>query len=88
MVSVSLLSLMLRTSDTNCRTVYALFGRHRALLGVLGTLFIAEVASLCYILAVVTPKLEYNDECYVTASPAIFQYYWYDHIDLSLIESH
>ena len=63
--------------------MYALFGRHRALLGVLGALFMAEVASLCYILAVVTPKLEYNDECYVTASPAIFQYYWYGRTNLS-----
>lgn len=47
------------------------------LLWALGTLFVAEVASLCYLLAVVTPQLKYNDECYVISSPSIFQYYWY-----------
>ena len=56
--------------------VYALFGRNRVLLATLGTLFVAEVASLCYLLAVVTPQLKYNIECYVVSSPSIFQYYW------------
>ena len=56
--------------------VYALYGRNRLLLTVLGALFVAEIASLCYILAVVTPRLGYNDECYVISSPSIFQYYW------------
>ncbi|KAH9911533.1 uncharacterized protein BXZ73DRAFT_33753, partial [Epithele typhae] len=43
----------------------------------LGALFLAELVSLCYILAVVTPRLTYNDACYVTSSPPIFQYFWY-----------
>ena len=64
--------------------MYALFGRNRILLAVVGALFVAEVASLCYILAVVTPRLEYNDECYVTSSPPIFQYYWYANHPLKL----
>ncbi|KAH9895316.1 uncharacterized protein BXZ73DRAFT_111866 [Epithele typhae] len=42
----------------------------------LGALFLAELVSLCYILAVVTPRLTYNDACYVTSSPPIFQYFW------------
>ncbi|KAI0364048.1 hypothetical protein BV20DRAFT_983430 [Pilatotrama ljubarskyi] len=56
--------------------VYALYSRSPVLLGVLGSLFAAEIAFLCYVLAVVTPKLTYDDECYVTSSPTIFQYYW------------
>ncbi|KAI0776590.1 hypothetical protein BD413DRAFT_468406, partial [Trametes elegans] len=56
--------------------VYALYGKSRALLGVLGALFVAEIAFLCYVLARVTPRLTFNDECFVTSSPPIFQYYW------------
>ncbi|TBU43452.1 hypothetical protein BD309DRAFT_960631 [Dichomitus squalens] len=56
--------------------VYALYHRNRILLIGLGSLFSAEVASLCYILVKVTPRLTYNDECYVVSSPSIFQYYW------------
>lgn len=56
--------------------VYALFSRNHILLLALGSLFLLEVASLCYIVAIVTPRLTYNDECYVTSSPSIFQYYW------------
>ena len=58
-------------------TVYALYSRSRPLLSVLASLFLAELTFLCYVLAVVTPRLTYDDECYVTSSPAIFQYYWY-----------
>ncbi|CDO69946.1 hypothetical protein BN946_scf184836.g20 [Trametes cinnabarina] len=72
-----LLQLIVTTVDVILITrVYALYSRSRILLGILGSLFIAEVAFLCYVLSVVTPRLEYNDECYVTSSPAIFQYYW------------
>ena len=60
-------------------TVYALYSRNHYLLFFLGFLFIAEISSLCYILVVVTPRLAYNDECYVTSSPSIFQYYWSVH---------
>ncbi|KAI0632598.1 hypothetical protein C8Q77DRAFT_1058926 [Trametes polyzona] len=56
--------------------LYALYSRSRILLGVLGTLFVAELSFLCYVLGVVTPRLTYDDECYVTSSPPIFQYYW------------
>ncbi|KAI0691687.1 hypothetical protein C8Q76DRAFT_634755 [Earliella scabrosa] len=72
-----LLQLIVTTVDVILiARVYALFSRNRALLLVLGSLFLAEVISLCYILVVVTPRLTFNDECYVTSSPAIFQYYW------------
>lgn len=67
---------MRRRTLTTIRPVYALYSRSRVLLGVLGSLFVAEVTFLCYVLAVVTPRLTYDDECYVTSSPAIFQYYW------------
>ncbi|KAI0640948.1 hypothetical protein C8Q79DRAFT_424502 [Trametes meyenii] len=72
-----LLQVVVTTVDVILITrVYALYSRSRILLGVLGTLFVAELAFLCYVLAVVTPRLTYDDECYVTSSPAIFQYYW------------
>ncbi|KAH9910689.1 uncharacterized protein BXZ73DRAFT_108641 [Epithele typhae] len=50
--------------------------RNRILVYSLGALFLAELASLCYILALVTPRLTYNNECYVTSSPPIFQHFW------------
>ncbi|KAI0669053.1 hypothetical protein C8Q78DRAFT_978960 [Trametes maxima] len=72
-----LLQVVVTTVDVILITrVYALYSRSRILLGVLGTLFVAELAFLCYVLGVVTPRLRYDDECYVTSSPAIFQYYW------------
>ena len=64
-------------TDVNRTLVYALYHGNRPLLIGLGSLFLAEVAALCYILVVVTPRLTYNDECYVNSSPQIFQYYWY-----------
>lgn len=67
---------MRKRALTASRTVYALYSRSRVLLGILGSLFVAELTFLCYVLAVVTPRLTYDDECYVTSSPAIFQYYW------------
>ncbi|KAI8992783.1 hypothetical protein BD414DRAFT_535364 [Trametes punicea] len=76
-VQGTLLQVIVTTVDVILITrVYALYGRSRALVGFLGPLFIAELTFLCYVLAVVTPRLEYDDECYVTSSPAIFQYYW------------
>lgn len=57
--------------------VYALYGRNRIILGIVGPLFVGEIAFLCYVLADVTPRLKYDDECFVTSSPSIFQYYWY-----------
>ncbi|KAL1938449.1 hypothetical protein VTO73DRAFT_11689 [Trametes versicolor] len=72
-----LLQVIVTTVDVILITrVYALYSRSRVLLGILGSLFVAEVTFLCYVLAVVTPRLTYDDECYVTSSPAIFQYYW------------
>ncbi|RPD72781.1 hypothetical protein L226DRAFT_572888 [Lentinus tigrinus ALCF2SS1-7] len=72
-----LLQLIVTTVDVILITrVYALYSRNHYLLVFLGSLFIAELTSLCYILVVVTPRLTYNDECYVTSSPSIFQYYW------------
>ncbi|KAI0742353.1 hypothetical protein C8Q80DRAFT_1221001 [Daedaleopsis nitida] len=72
-----LLQVVVTTVDVILVTrVYALFSRNNMLLTVLGALFFAEVLALCYILGVVTPRLTYTDECYVTSSPAIFQYYW------------
>lgn len=56
--------------------VYALYDKNRYLLIGLGGLFVAEVVALCCLLANVTPRLRYNDECYVTSSPPNFQYYW------------
>ncbi len=57
--------------------VYALYDKNRFLLMGLGSLFVAEIVALCCLLANVTPRLTYNDECYVTSSPPNFQYYWY-----------
>ncbi|KAH9910686.1 uncharacterized protein BXZ73DRAFT_83294 [Epithele typhae] len=72
-----LLQLIVTTVDVILITrVLALYNRNRILVYSLGALFLAELASLCYILAVVTPRLTYNDECYVTSSPPIFQYFW------------
>ncbi|KAI9061880.1 hypothetical protein FKP32DRAFT_1594083 [Trametes sanguinea] len=72
-----LLQIIVTTVDVILITrVYALYSRSRILLGFLGSLFVAEVTFLCYVLGVVTPRLTYDDECYVTSSPAIFQYYW------------
>ncbi|EIW57032.1 uncharacterized protein TRAVEDRAFT_30265 [Trametes versicolor FP-101664 SS1] len=72
-----LLQVIVTTVDVILITrVYALYSRSRVLLGILGSLFVAELTFLCYVLAVVTPRLTYDDECYVTSSPAIFQYYW------------
>ncbi|KAI1795290.1 hypothetical protein LXA43DRAFT_1108346 [Ganoderma leucocontextum] len=56
--------------------VYALYDKNRFLLLGVGTLFLAEIVALCCLLANVTPRLTYNDECYVTSSPPNFQYYW------------
>ncbi|KAH9846551.1 hypothetical protein C2E23DRAFT_572286 [Lenzites betulinus] len=79
-----LLQVIVTTVDAILITrVYALYSRSRLLLSVLGSLFLAELTFLCYVLAVVTPRLTYDDECYVTSSPAIFQYYWYSHIHAS-----
>ncbi|KAH9910681.1 uncharacterized protein BXZ73DRAFT_108634 [Epithele typhae] len=72
-----LLQLIVTTVDVILITcVLALYNRNRILVCSLGALFLAELASLCYILAVVTPRLTYNDECYVTSSPPVFQYFW------------
>ncbi|KAI0753746.1 hypothetical protein C8Q74DRAFT_1373691 [Fomes fomentarius] len=72
-----LLQVIVTTVDVILVTrVYALFSRNHILLIALGSLFLLEIASLCYIVAIVTPRLTYNDECYVTSSPSIFQYYW------------
>ncbi|RDX48929.1 hypothetical protein OH76DRAFT_614008 [Lentinus brumalis] len=72
-----LLQVIVTTVDVILVTrVYALYSRNRYLLLLLGSLFLAELTSLCYILVVVTPRLTYNDECYVTSSPSVFQYYW------------
>ncbi|GJE89045.1 hypothetical protein PsYK624_051350 [Phanerochaete sordida] len=56
--------------------VYALYNRNLALLGVLSALFLAEVSALGYILAVITPELKFNHDCFVTASPPLFVAYW------------
>lgn len=56
--------------------VYILFNRNRYLLLVLGTLFLAEVAFLSYVLAMITPRLTFNDDCFVTSSPPLFTAYW------------
>ncbi|KAH9926540.1 uncharacterized protein BXZ73DRAFT_78650 [Epithele typhae] len=72
-----LLQLIVTTVDVILITcVLALYNRNCILVYSLGALFLAELASLCYILAVVTPRLTYNDECYVTSSPPVFQYFW------------
>ena len=68
---------MPENAQTSDPQVYALYDRHRVLLPTLGGLFVAEVVALCCLLANVTPRLTYNDECYVTSSPPNFQYYWY-----------
>lgn len=39
-------------------------------------LFVPEIVALSYILAVVTPKLTFNDDCFVTSSPPLFVAYW------------
>ncbi len=70
------LAVALRKLTEVSEAVYALYSRNRYLLLFLGSLFLAELTSLCYILVVVTPRLTYNDECYVTSSPPVFQYYW------------
>ncbi|KAH9886949.1 hypothetical protein C8Q73DRAFT_794980 [Cubamyces lactineus] len=72
-----LLQVIVTTVDVILITrVYALYGRNRIILGIVGPLFVGEIAFLCYVLADVTPRLKYDDECFVTSSPSIFQYYW------------
>ncbi|CAL1697435.1 unnamed protein product [Somion occarium] len=56
--------------------VYALFNRNRTLLWVLIVLFCGEISYMSYVLSYVTPKLTYNDDCFVTSSPPIFVSYW------------
>ncbi|EKM52421.1 uncharacterized protein PHACADRAFT_186572 [Phanerochaete carnosa HHB-10118-sp] len=76
-VQAVILQLIITSVDAILITrVYALYNRSRALLGVLSALFLAELFGLSYILAVVTPKLTFNDECFVTSSPSLFVVYW------------
>ncbi|KAJ3541785.1 hypothetical protein NM688_g6040 [Phlebia brevispora] len=56
--------------------VYALYNKNSKLLVVLSVLFAAEVAILSYVLARVTPRLVFNDNCFVTSSPPLFVAYW------------
>ncbi|PIL26452.1 hypothetical protein GSI_12210 [Ganoderma sinense ZZ0214-1] len=44
--------------------------------GILLQVIVTTVDVILVIRANVTPRLQYNDECYVTSSPPNFQYYW------------
>ncbi|OCH88131.1 hypothetical protein OBBRIDRAFT_836821 [Obba rivulosa] len=56
--------------------VYALYNRSRALLACILVPFTGEVAALCCMLVVITPKLGFNAECFVVTSPHLFVAYW------------
>ncbi|KAI0792300.1 hypothetical protein C8Q75DRAFT_804702 [Abortiporus biennis] len=76
-VQAVILQLTITTVDVILlMRVYALFNRNRILLVVFTSLFIAEISYMCYVLSVVTPRLEYNSECFVTHSPSIFITFW------------
>ncbi|EMD32751.1 hypothetical protein CERSUDRAFT_118479 [Gelatoporia subvermispora B] len=56
--------------------VYALYNRSHVLLACLMIACVAEIAVLCYVLAIVTPELGFNRECFVISSPHFFVVYW------------
>lgn len=56
--------------------VYALYNKNNKLLAVMSVLFIGEISFLSYVLAFVTPRLTFNDDCFVTSSPPLFVAYW------------
>ncbi|KAA1478232.1 hypothetical protein DENSPDRAFT_661922 [Dentipellis sp. KUC8613] len=56
--------------------VYALYNRSRALMGTLIPLFLAEIVILCVVLARITPRITYNQTCFVTGIPFLFTAYW------------
>lgn len=56
--------------------VYALFERNRKLLIAMIVGYAAEIAYMSYVLSFVAPRLSFNDECFVIASPSLFTYYW------------
>ena len=58
-------------------TVYALYNKSRSLIVALSIAFLAEIAYLSYNLGIVTPKLGFSDDCFVTSSPPTFVAYWY-----------
>jgi len=56
--------------------VYALFERNRNLLTAMVICYVSEIGYMSYVLSFVTPRLSFNDECFVVASPSLFTYYW------------
>ncbi|THH27345.1 hypothetical protein EUX98_g6843 [Antrodiella citrinella] len=76
-VQAVILQLIISTVDIVLMTrVYALYNRNFKLTATLGVLFCAEVAYLSYVLSVVSPRLTFNADCFVTSSPKIFVSYW------------
>lgn len=65
------------SADCEMSIVYALYNRNLKLTAVLALLFCGEVAYLSYVLSVVSPRLTFNTDCFVTSSPKIFISYWY-----------
>lgn len=57
--------------------VYALYNKSQYLLVFLATALLVEVGYMCHNLAIVTPKLTFSDDCFVTSSPPLFVVYWY-----------
>lgn len=54
-----------------------MYNRNRLITATVIFLFVAEIATMCAILAVTIPKFEFNPQCIVTAAPLLFSSYWY-----------
>jgi len=76
-VQAVILQLIISTVDVVLMTrVYALYNRNMKLTAGLGILFCGEIAYMSYVLSVVSPRLTFNSDCFVTSSPKIFVSYW------------
>ncbi|THH02365.1 hypothetical protein EW026_g485 [Hermanssonia centrifuga] len=79
-VQAVILQLIITTVDiilmTREDTVYALYNKNWRLLLILAIFFLAEISFLSYVLVQITPRLTFNDNCFVTSSPPLFVAYW------------